>query len=424
MLPGMSERAPFSDRVGILRPLRHRDFRLLWTGMLVSFIGDGIYLAAIAWEVYRLSNVPSALAAVGVAWSIPQTLVLLFSGVLSDRAARRRVMIAGDAIRGFAIGAIGMLTVTGAVHLWHIVALVVVYGIGQAIFGPAFSSIVPQLVPEDDLARANSLDQFVRPFAFQLLGPAIGGLLVGGVGAGWAFLLDAATFGFSASVILRMHPKPSPRGRHERGSALTDLREGLAYVLSRTWLWGGMFAALIGLMLTWGPFEVLVPYIVKNRLHGSATDLGVVFAVGGVGAVVTAYVWGQVGLPPRPMTVLYLSWSVASFSVAGFAIVGAVWQAALVAAVESAGITTLLVMWFTVVQRHVPGEILGRVSSLDWLISAGLLPVSFALTGPVASAIGARATLLAAGIGGGTVILATMVLLPGVLDPEREGFTA
>jgi hypothetical protein len=420
----MPEGASFSDRVGILRPLRHRDFRLLWTGMLVSFIGDGIYLVAIAWEVLRLSNVPSALAAVGVAWSIPQTLVLLFSGVWSDRADRRRVMIAGDAIRGAAIGAIGILTVTGAVRLWHIVALAVVYGVGQAIFGPAFSSIVPQLVPADDLTQANSLDQFVRPFAFQLVGPAIGGVLVGVFDAGWAFLLDAATFAFSISLVARMHPRPSPRAEHERGSAFSDLKEGLAYVLARTWLWGGMVTALVGLMLTWGPFEVLVPYIVKNRLHGSPTDLGVVFAVGGVGAVVTAYIWGEAGLPSRPMTVLYISWSVAAFAIAGFGVVTAVWQAALVAAIEAAGITTLLVMWFTVVQRHVPGEILGRVSSLDWMISAGLIPVSFALTGPVAAAIGAKATLLLAGIGGGTVILATMVFLPGVLDPEREGFVS
>jgi predicted MFS family arabinose efflux permease len=419
----MPEGASISERVGILRPLRHRDFRLLWTGMLVSFLGDGIYLVAIAWEVLRLSNVPSALAAVGVAWSVPQILVTLFSGVLSDRVDRRRVMIAGDAIRGVAIGAIGILSISGAIQLWHIVALVVVYGAGQAMFGPAFSSIVPQLVPEDDLAQANSLDQFVRPFAFQLMGPAIGGLLVGAFDAGVAFLFDALTFAFSIVAVAWMHPTPSPRSQEERTSVFDDLREGLRYVLARTWLWGGMFAALIGLLLTWGPFEVLVPYIVKNRLHGSPTDLGVVFAVGGVGAVVTAYVWGQAGLPRRPMTVLYLSWALAAFAIAGFGLVTAVWQAAIVAAVEAAGITTLLVMWFTVVQRNVPGHILGRVSSLDWMISAALIPVSFALTGPIAAAIGAKETLLVSGLAGGTVILGTMVLLPGVLDPEREGFT-
>jgi predicted MFS family arabinose efflux permease len=332
-------------------------------------------------------------------------------------------MIAGDAIRGVAIGAIGVLSISGAIELWHIVALVVVYGAGQAMFGPAFSSIVPQLVPEDDLAQANSLDQFVRPFAFQLMGPAIGGLLVGAFDAGVAFLFDALTFAFSIAAVAWMHPTPSPRSQEERTSVFADLREGLRYVLARTWLWGGMFAALIGLLLTWGPFEVLVPYIVKNRLHGSPTDLGVVFAVGGVGAVVTAYVWGQAGLPRRPMTVLYLSWALAAFAIAGFGLVTAMWQAAIVAAVEAAGITTLLVMWFTVVQRNVPGHILGRVSSLDWMISAALIPVSFALTGPIAAAIGAKATLLVSGLAGGTVILGTMVLLPGVLDHEREGFT-
>jgi len=414
-----------TDRVGILRPLRIRDFRLLWTAMSVSFLGDGIYLVAIAWQVYRLSNVPSALAAVGLAWTFPQTLLLLYSGVLSDRMDRRRLLILGDAIRGVAIGAIGVLSITHTVVMWHIIALVVVYGIGQAIFGPAFSAIVPGLVPEGSLVEANSLDQFVRPFCYQLMGPALGGLLVGSLGVGSAFLFDAGTFVFSMAVVFRMtvlaHPAPS--SVEETTSALGEMREGLRFVLSRKWLRGGMFAALVGLLLTWGPFEVLVPYIVKNLLHGSPIDLGFVFFAGGVAAVVSAIVWGQRGLPKHPFRWMYLSWAIASFAIAGFGVVNAVWQAALFSMISSAGITTLLVMWFTVVQRYVPADILGRVFSIDWLISASLVPLSFALTGPVASLIGPRGTMIAAGLGGGIVILATMGFLPGVLDPDREGFT-
>jgi hypothetical protein len=416
---------PLADRVGILRPLRIRDFRLLWTAMAVSFLGDGIYIVAIAWQVYRLSNVPSALATVGFAWTLPQTLLLLYSGVLSDRMDRRRLMILGDAVRGVAIGAIGVLSITHTVQMWHIIALVVVYGIGQAIFGPAFSAIVPELVPEERLTEANSLDQFVRPFCYQLMGPGLGGLLVGGLGVGSAFLFDAGTFAFSMAVVFRMTVPARAVPSHDEGrtTALTEMKEGLRYVLSRKWLRGGMFAALVGLLLTWGPFEVLVPFIVKNLLHGSAIDLGLVFFAGGVAAVVIAVVWGQHGLPKHPFRWLYLSWAVGSFAIAGFGVVNAVWQAAVFSMISSAGITTLLVMWFTVVQRYVPADILGRVFSIDWLISASLVPLSFALTGPAASAIGPRGTMIAAGLCGGAVILATMGFLPGVLDPDHEGFS-
>jgi MFS family permease len=406
-------------KIGVLRPLRHRDFRLMWAGMSVSFTGDGIYIVAIAWQVYRLSDVPSALATVGFALSLPQILLVALSGVWSDRFDRRRLMLIADGIRGVAIGVMGVLTVSGVVRLWHLVALAAVYGVGQALFAPAFHSIVPSLVPSEDLVQANSLDQFVRPFALSLLGPAIGGFLVHGIGAGWAFLADAVTFAFSAAAIFRMHPRPSMRAPEDRASAGADMKEGIRYVLSHTWLWGGMFTATIGLLATWGPFEVLMPYIVKNGLHGGPSDLGLVFAAGGVGAVATALVIGQVGLPRRFMSFLYLSWALASFAMIGFATAHALWQAAVASAVSAAGITALLVAWFTAVQRLVPAELLGRVSSLDWMISAGLVPLSFALTGPVSAVLGAHQTMFWAGVVGGGITLLTMVALPGVLEPQR-----
>src|SRR5262245_59709895 len=99
------------DRVGILRPLRFRDFALLWAGQTISFIGDGIYIIAIAWQTYDLSNTPSALAAVGLAWSLPQVALLLGAGVLSDRVDRRLLMIAGDTIRGVVVCTIGLLSI-------------------------------------------------------------------------------------------------------------------------------------------------------------------------------------------------------------------------------------------------------------------------------------------------------------------------
>src|SRR5262245_54636657 len=100
----MDERRALSDRIGLLRPMRHRDFRLLWIGQMVSLVGDGTYYVAVAWLVYQdLQRSPAALAAVGIAWSLPQVFLTLASGALSDRMDRRHLMILGDLIRLVAI---------------------------------------------------------------------------------------------------------------------------------------------------------------------------------------------------------------------------------------------------------------------------------------------------------------------------------
>jgi MFS family permease len=409
------------DRIGILRPLRVRDFAFLWIGMTISFIGDGVYLIAIAWQTYDLSNSPSALAAVGVAWSLPQVVLLLISGVLSDRLDRRYLMIAGDVIRGLAIATIGILSIAETLTMTSLVALVVVFGAGQALFGPAFSSIVPQVVPEHLLVEANSLGQFVRPISWTLIGPLVGGALVASLGTGWAFVTDAASFAFSAVMIGLMRTRPRAKAEDERSSPWADLKEGLRYVRSKTWLWVAMLAGTVSLLATWGPWEVLVPYVVRNDLGGSAAALGLVFGAGGVGSVTVALAMGQRGrLPRRAMTALYLTWAVGMLMTAGFGLVSEVWQAMAVAFVSESCITALIVIWFTLLQRLVPAHLLGRVSSLDWLISIAGVPLSFAVVGPAAAAFGVDATLIAAGLIGAAVTLVFMSY-PGARDPERDG---
>ena len=178
------------ERVRILRPLRHRDFRLLWIGMTASLIGDGIFIVSLAWQVYQLSNAPTALSIVGVAMTVPQIVFLLLGGVVSDRFDRRRVMIAADALRALSLIALGLLSIApeGTLQIWHVMIVAAVFGAGTAFFGPAFDAIVPQLVPDHDLNQANSLDQFVRPAAARMLGPAVGGWLIAAWGPGTAFL--------------------------------------------------------------------------------------------------------------------------------------------------------------------------------------------------------------------------------------------
>jgi hypothetical protein len=182
-----------------------------------------------------------------------------------------------------------------------------------------------------------------------------------------------------------------------------------------------MVAATVSLLATWGPWEVLVPYVVRNQLHGSAAALGLVFGAGGVGAVAAALVMGQRGrVPRRGVTVLYVAWSVGMLMTAGFGIVARVWQAMLVALVAETCITILIVIWITLVQSLVPGELLGRVSALDWMISTAGVPLSYAVVGPAASAFGVKTTLIVAGVVGAALTIAFM-FVPGARGPERDG---
>jgi MFS family permease len=402
---------------GLLRPLKIREFRLLWTGMTVSLIGDGMFLVAVAWQAYALSNSPGALAMVGVAMTIPHVALLLLGGAVSDRLERRRIMIGADLVRGVVVCTLGVLAVTSAIELWHLFVLSAAYGAGTAFFGPAFDAVVPELVPEDQLQQANSLDQFVRPASLFLVGPAVGGWLIAKWGPGSAFLIDAATFGASVASLLRMLPRPRD-GEESIGLALSDVMEGLRYVRAHVWLWGTFLAATVAYLMFWGPSQVLLPYIVKNEMHGSARDLGQILAVGGSGAILAALVMSRRAQPRRHITFIYVVWTVSTLAVAGYGLARYPWQAMLAvfafSALEAAG----TIVWTTTKQRFVPNRLLGRVSSLDWFISIGLLPLSFALTAPVAAALGARTTLVAAGLIGGIATLG-FLFLPGMRDTEE-----
>ena len=408
------------SRVRMLTPLRHRDFRLLWSGMCVSLMGDGIFMVAMAWQVYALSNAPTALALVGIAMTVPTIAFLLLGGVVSDRADRRRVMLAADVARGIAVGLLAILSLSGVLVLWHVVALVALYGAGAAFFGPAFDAIVPDVLPAAELPQANALDQFVRPVALRLAGPALGGLLIDAVGVGTAFAFDAASFAISVIALVAMRARVPRAAAAGPVSVRSDIRTGLVYVRRHVWLWATFVTAAVAYLLFMGPAEVLLPYLVKNELGGRAADLGLVFAAGGIGSVGCAVVLGQRGLPRRDITFMYVAWTLATIAVAGYGLASAVWQLMLASLAFNALETAGTIVWATAKQRHVPAALLGRVSSLDWLISIGLLPVSFALTGPVSAAIGAQTTLVAAGLIGGAVTVAAL-LLPGMRAVEGLG---
>jgi DHA3 family tetracycline resistance protein-like MFS transporter len=403
-----------------LAPFASRDFRLLWSASTISLLGDGIWFVAIGWQTLTLSNSATALAVVWLAFTLPHIAMLLFGGVISDRLPRRRVLLAANIVSGVFVGAMAVLSLTGTLSIWKLVILVAGYGASEAVFGPAYGAIVPELVDREILQQANSLNQLNRPIALRLVGPVLGGILVGALGAGTAFALDAATFAVSAAILARMRvPRTACDGMETSVRAvLREVGEGLSAVRRVPWLWAGMGADAIGTLATWGCVQALVPIVVRDDLGGSAETLGFVYAAGGVGAVVAALMTGSRGSLRRPVIVLFLVLAGKVAAVGLFAFATSPATAMLASFLMGSLSTVGLVIWMTLIHERVQGDLLGRVNSIDWLVSTSLMPLALVVVGPLADAFGARALLAVTGFGGALLVL-SFLLVPGVLAGEE-----
>jgi Transmembrane secretion effector len=411
---------PRIRRSRLLEPLRERDFALLTAGSVVSLLGDGFFIVALAWQVYAISNVPTALSLVGVAWTLPLVLFVLLGGVFSDRYDRRLMMIGADCVRAVAIGVLGILSIAGVIEIWHILALIAFVGLGDAFFNPASTAIVPDLLRDEQLPRANALQALVRPLMVRLAGPAIGGFVVAAVGPGIAFLVDGSSFLASAIAIAFITTRPTRQVvAHGLRQAIAEVGEGFVFVRRNPWCWATLLSAMFSLLVFIGPVQVLLPFLVKNQLGLGPDALGAIFAVGGVGSIVAALAVGQLGLPRRHVTIMYAAWSVGVALFVGYGLMTSLWQAFVIGFIVAALFELGQIIWITMLQTLVPRELLGRVSSLDWLVSTGLVPLSFALTGPVAALLGPQRTMIAAGLVG-SLLMGMLLFVPGVRDPERN----
>lgn len=394
----------------LARVLRHRDFRYLWLGQTASNVGDRLVVVALALYVTDLTGSPTDLGLVLAAHAIPLVGFLAIGGVWADRLPRHRVMVVSDLVRCALHALLAALIFTGAVEVWHIVVIEALFGTAEAFFRPAYTGLVPQTVPEEEIQEANALTGFVNNVA-EFVGPALATALVLGVGGGVAFALDAATFLVSAVLVLRVRPRA--RGAAVvRTTVLTELREGFAAVRARAWLWVTIavfsFALLVGL----APLFVLGPAVGEEQ-YDSAGVYGIWMAALGAGTVagsVLAIRWRP--LHPMRLGMLFvLLWPVSGVAFALGQPLGFVLALTVVA---GGGIALFDIWWSTALAERVEPHLLSRVTSYDWMGSLALMPVGYLLAGPVAEALGAVEVLT------GGSILALAALAVGLLPRETR----
>lgn len=401
-------------------PLRHRDFALLWSGQAVSQLGDGIFTVTLAIEALRLDHDATGLSYVLAARLLPAVMFALVGGVLVDRVSRRLVMLASDLARGLAVAVATVLVATGHISLTGLVCMALVFGLGDALYFPAAMAITPELVPPHLLVGASALNGTSLQLAGVMIGPAVGGVIVGVLGTAWGFGIDAASFAISAAAVYAMRARPAPVAHGE--SILGDLGEGLHYCFSQPWLRATTLGAAVGNLVAFSPLGALIPLLVKDVLHGGGVALGLVFAAGGVGGLAATVFAGRREPPRSRLVHLWIGWGLSGIGVLGLGLVPDVWLAAGVAFVIYGLDAYGSVMFNPLIQEGVPDALLGRVSSVDYLFGLALSPLGLVAAGISAEAIGVRPTLIA---GGAITALTTFIpLLPGIEDPALTPATS
>src|SRR6478735_5523391 len=260
--------------------LRLREFRLLLGAQAVSMLGDRMVSIALAFAVLELGGSATDVGIVLACRMAPMVATLLIGGVVADRVARRAVMVAADLSRLLTQGAIAALLIGGVAEVWMLAVLAGLTGAAGGFFNPAAVGLLPAIVPADRLLEANGVRSAVVSGG-EILGPVIAGVLIAGVGPGWAIAVDAATFAVSALFLVRLRlPAAVPR---IATSFLADLRGGWVVFTSLTWVWTFVLSAAFG-NLIWGAWSVLGPVVAEDSLGGAAAG-GTVLGATGVGAL-------------------------------------------------------------------------------------------------------------------------------------------
>lgn len=383
----------------VLAPLRIREYRLLIAAVSLSIFADGMFAVVLALTVIELDNDPVSLSIVTTCFGAALVAFVLVGGIAADRINQRRIIIAVETVNVLASSAIALLGLLNALQVWHLAVVAAALGATAAFFFPAYSAILPRILPAEQLLAANGIEGVVRPVFQRAVGPAIAGVVVGATFPSIGATVVAALF--AVGLLLLVATRPGARNvapQYENPHVLRDLRDGFVFVLGTPWLlWTLLFASMFVLVVL-GPIEVLLPFIANDRFEEGARMYGFILAFFGVGSALGALAVSSGRLPRRYLTVMMAMWGLGSLPliVFGFTSSFALMAVAtfVIGFTDGAG----MVIWGTLLQRRVPTGMLGRVSSLDFFVSLAFMPVSFAIVGPLSKVVSMQSIFLVAGI--------------------------
>jgi MFS family permease len=353
------------------RALQHRNFQLYFTGQLISVAGTWMQIVAQAWLVYQLSHSELMLGVVGFAAAIPSLLISPWGGVVVDRVNKRNLLVITQASAMVLAFILAVLTFTGLVQVWEIVALAAIMGVVNAFDGPARQAFVVEMVGREDLPNAIALNSMMFNGA-RIIGPALGGLLLATVGTAWCFFINGVSFLAVIGCLLLMRLTPRTQVL-EVGSPWSDFKYGLRYVLLHRNIFALLMLALI--FSVFGiSYNTLLPAFVDQVLHAGATGYGVLNAFIGVGAVTGALIMARYG--DRGQRGRWLVWMILlfPFMLLLFAFNTQFMLALGLAVGLGVGFMLVFTCINTLLQTNVDDQMRGRVMGLYTLTFFGFAP--------------------------------------------------
>lgn len=385
-----------------LRPFRVGQYRLLALALTLSLFGAGVWLIAVVFQIKGAGGGPIEVSWVATANAVGLTIAVLLGGAVADRVPQRRILLTVETVKLVLVIAVAALAVSGVLEVWQLAAVGFVLGVADGFFMPAYSALLPSILPAEQLLAANGFEGMLRPAVLQAAGPAIAAVLIAVLSPAAAFVVIGVTqlAAICCLVLLRGTPlrRELTRERHPALELLVDVRDGFAYMARTPWLLATLLFACLLVLLIMGPFEVLLPFAVTEQTGGDAGSYAIVLGAFGVGGALSSIVVASLRLPRRYLTIMNLAWGLGCLPLALVGVTTSLWVMAAAAFVVGVTFSGASVIWGTLLQRRVPPAMLGRVSSLDFFVSLALMPISMAVAGPVGEAIGYGAVFLVAAL--------------------------
>ncbi len=392
--------------MSLFRSLRYRSFAFLWTGQTVSRLGDSLYRIALAWWVLEKTGSAAVMGTVLIFSFLPMLLFLLIGGVMVDRLPRGRVMLASDILRGALVAIVAALAFAQSLEIWHVYIASMVFGFVGAFFSPAYTAIIPEIVPSEGLPSANSLTNLGGRLT-GIVGPALGATIVALGGTPTAFALDALSFCVSAVCLV-----PIARlwgGKMASANVLRDMRQGFATVFASPWLWITIVVFGFANMALEGPMGAALPFLVKNHLRADVGVLGLLNSTASFGSIIGALWLGRrTRIRWRGLTA-YGAAIVCGIAVLAFGLPIPLAGVMLAALFFGLSESVFGLIWTNTLQELVPHDLLGRVASVDEFGSFVLIPVGYGVAGWATDLVGAPTVFVICG--GVSVLLFVFALL-------------
>jgi MFS family permease len=398
--------APSPRKQRLLSPLRHRDFRLFWIGLLLSSVGSQFTQVAMAWQIYELTNSPLQLGLIGLARAVPQMFILLFGGLLADAMNRRKLMMVTQASLFFVSGSLALLTSAGHVTPSKLYGVTVLLALFSSLEAPSRQSIVTNLVPAEDLSRALAIFSTQRQIA-TIAGPSIAGVVLAVAGAAVCYAVDAISWLLMLASLTLIRTRLPERGGW-RTITFDSLRVGFRFVWSHAVIFPFLmmdFGANI-----FGTVRSLFPIYARDILAVGPQGLGLLYAASAVGALLGALglsLWGPVRQAGR--------WILVGVTIYGFCLLffaqsHFLWLSVLLLVGSGIGDTISAILRATINQLATPDELRGRMASINSIFTNSGPQLGQFQAGALAAVVGAE---LAAITGALIILLIVGVLVVG-----------